>query len=173
MPQNDPQQHGSDLALALSHAPQFHMLVMRLSAETGVETGKLRKWFDNRKQKYRRLQKAVDGRNNQTAGLTNPEGPMSVKTDAQQQLNGRQAMVPCQQQWWASKTRTGNRIPLDQRRGSGEAGAQFKCEWPNCSYIALRRSHLIQHVVTHTGERPFGTPLPLLPCTTNLPLLHH
>lgn len=64
---------------------------------------------------------------------------------------------PSQQQWRTSKPRTGNRIPLDQRRGSGGAGVQFKCEWPNCSYIALRRSHLVQHVQTHTGARPFGT----------------
>ena len=51
----------------------------------------------------------------------------------------------------------GNRIPLDQRARTGVASAQFKCEWPNCTYIALRRSHLIQHELTHTGARPFGT----------------
>jgi len=30
----------------------------RLSGETGVEIAKLRKWFDNRKQKYRRAKEA-------------------------------------------------------------------------------------------------------------------
>ena len=67
---------------------------------------------------------------------------------------------PTHQQWRTSRPRTGNRIPLD-RRSSGGASARFKCGRPNCSYIALRRSHLIQHELTHSGERPFGTP-PLL-----------
>ena len=42
--------------------------------------------------------------------------------------------------WRTSRPRTGNRIPLDQRRGTGAAaGVQFECEWPGCNYIALRR----------------------------------
>lgn len=65
------------------------------------------------------------------------------------------------QQWRTSRPRTGNRIPLDRRTSSGGANARFKCGRPNCSYVALRRSHLIQHELTHSGERPFGTP-PLL-----------
>lgn len=62
------------------------------------------------------------------------------------------------QQWRTSRPRTGNRIPLDRRTSDGGASARFKCGRPGCSYIALRRSHLIQHELTHSGERPFGTP---------------
>ena len=61
-----------------------------MSAETGVEPAKVRKWFDNRKQKHRRLQQAADAMKKQrTAGLlvqkasqdalTGPKGPMAVK----------------------------------------------------------------------------------------------
>ena len=66
---------------------------------------------------------------------------------------------PTHQQWRTSRPRTGNRIPLDQRTSSVDASAQFKCAWPNCSYVALRRSHLMQHELMHTGKRPFGTPV--------------
>jgi hypothetical protein len=65
---------------------------------------------------------------------------------------------PSHQQWRTSRPRTGNRIPLDRRTNSGGASARFKCGRPDCSYIALRRSHLIQHELTHSGQRPFGTP---------------
>ena len=32
---------------------------------------------------------------------------------------------------------------------------RFACNWLGCEYKALRRSHLTQHQLSHTGERPF------------------
>ena len=63
-PQKDPQQQGTDFAKSLSHTSHFRNLIHRLSAERGVDPVKTRKWFDNRKQKWRRDEEAASAHKN-------------------------------------------------------------------------------------------------------------
>ena len=57
-----------------------------------------------------------------------------------------------------SISRKNNNDNKDIGGGNGyeEIGKKFRCTWPNCEKAYSAKNFLIEHIRTHTGDRPYA-----------------